>query len=297
MADSIGDMKLRAPHIIGIVLLFLGMAIYIGEHGGKDIHESSQQTPPAKPAIADENPRPQRPTYLTVVDASVVLAAYESNEIGADQTYKNRIIAVQGVVAGVGRDDTGEAYVGLGWTGHPNAAIKGYFGKDDEGLIANLHPGSVVTVAGICESGGFASFTEGEKLNMVFLHKCWVYGGQTSPPQNDSALEASTFARDYKRFSGQRVKVKGYIASFMDGPGMAVILGDKENSNHWARQEFSQVDNSRCVLCLFNGKDGAGDFHPVAGQAVTISGTCMGGYEDGHARLQECTVEKDTTTR
>jgi len=123
-------------------LIFIGIAM-IGfcsndksSTNGHSSQASSVQAKAVEPALT--------------VTASELLAAFEQNELKANQTYKNKYIAVQGAVDNIGEDIVGSPYVTLK-TGNIILSVQCMLNKSEAAKAANLDKGQQITIQGNCD--------------------------------------------------------------------------------------------------------------------------------------------------
>jgi hypothetical protein len=114
-------------------------------------------------ALNRKTPQP-RPTDLEVVSASGLWAIYEHNEIKADSLFRDKFFAVAGPIIKIGKGIEGSPYVAIE-TGDPIFVVQCLFSEKAEKMLAKLHPGMSVTVAG----------TGSGKFGNVLLRDCWFY--------------------------------------------------------------------------------------------------------------------------
>lgn len=89
---------------------------------------------------------------VAVVEADVLLADYQKNELAADNKYKGQLIEVKGKYARVGRGLMGDPYVQIGGSAVDDAfGVACYLTKSAESDAANLKEGAVITVRGVCQ--------------------------------------------------------------------------------------------------------------------------------------------------
>jgi hypothetical protein len=86
---------------------------------------------------------------VIAIAAGELYAAYEKNEVSADQMYKGKILAVEGTIENIGKDIIDSIYITLE-TGDFLSNVQCYFKKEDADIVANLSKGQNVTVVGKC---------------------------------------------------------------------------------------------------------------------------------------------------
>ena len=118
---------------------------------------STQQDNPVDSGTQDEvqsqQPEPQ-PEYIEVT-ATELIAAYDENEVAADNKYKGQILTVTGVVGSIGKDIVDDAYVTLKdeSSDYSFTSVQCYFADDNLDDIAGLKEGDRVVIVGECSGG------------------------------------------------------------------------------------------------------------------------------------------------
>jgi hypothetical protein len=96
------------------------------------------------------------------ITAKDLFAAYNENEVAADNQYKRKTLKITGTVANIGTDILDKAYITLE-TGELLYSVQCYFANsEEEAKVANLSKGDTVTLIGTCD---------GKSLN-VTMKKC-----------------------------------------------------------------------------------------------------------------------------
>jgi hypothetical protein len=85
--------------------------------------------------------------FLKAADLS---AAYQANEVAADQRFKSRPLRIEGKVEKIGKDITDEAYVVLEGSGRILGQVQVYFRPESMQYLAGLERGDEVVVQGEC---------------------------------------------------------------------------------------------------------------------------------------------------
>lgn len=133
--------KKKKGCLIGCII-FLGLIIIGFCSNDKSSNEASTQQPTSKQATVVE-------PALTVT-AIELLKAFQENELKANQTYKNKYIAVQGAVDAIGEDIVGSPYVTLK-TSNVILSVQCMLNKSETGKAANLQKGQQIIVQGNCD--------------------------------------------------------------------------------------------------------------------------------------------------
>ncbi len=106
--------------------------------------------------------------YLVDADFEItpeeLYASYNSNEVAADEKYKNKKLAITGVISDIGKDILNDPYISFKIDYLQSVTC--YFSKDEIKKIAKLNKGETITVIGKC--GGLI-------LTNVIIKDCVIY--------------------------------------------------------------------------------------------------------------------------
>jgi hypothetical protein len=98
------------------------------------------------------------------ITAKDLFAAYNENEIAADNQYKKKTLKVTGTISNIGTDILDNIYITLE-TGELLYSVQCYFANsEEEAKVANLSKGDTITLIGTCD---------GMSLNVV-MKKCII---------------------------------------------------------------------------------------------------------------------------
>lgn len=110
-------------------------------------------------SLATDRPAPQQTqsasghdrAAFAPVEADRLAAAYDTNEIAADQRFKGKHLAISGTVENIGKDVLNTMFVTL--AGPPNSFrnVQCFFGDEQGSQLARLSPGQSITVSGRCD--------------------------------------------------------------------------------------------------------------------------------------------------
>lgn len=103
-----------------------------------------------------------QPETIYEISARSLHAEYETNEIAADQLYKDKTLRVKGILVDIGKDILDSPYVTLKTDGFWN--IQCMLSRTEINKAANLRPGQQITVQGRNEG----------KLLSIILRKCII---------------------------------------------------------------------------------------------------------------------------
>ena len=147
-----GLIPLLASIIVSPIVYFVGLAVLGAAVGGDAYQDYKERAEAANTQLeaplnesaagADLKPLPLE------VSAADLFAAYEANEVAADNQYKGKQLAVTGTVAGINKDFTDEVYVEIAGNEFLNIHARGI----DPTVAAGLAKGTKITV--VCEGGG-----------------------------------------------------------------------------------------------------------------------------------------------
>ncbi|WP_454261495.1 OB-fold protein [Pseudoxanthomonas mexicana] len=147
-----GLIPLLASIIVSPIVYFVGLAVLGAAVGGdayQDYKERAEAANTQLEAPLNESAAgvDLKPLPLEV-SAADLFAAYEANEVAADNQYKGKQLAVTGTVAGINKDFTDEVYVEIAGNEFMNIHARGI----DPTVAAGLAKGTKITV--VCEGGG-----------------------------------------------------------------------------------------------------------------------------------------------
>jgi len=105
------------------------------------------------------------PKWEIEISARALYAAYNANEVAADNQYKSKLIAVTGTIDNIGKDILGDPYISL-IAGEYLQRVNCYFSEKDNNVIAQLKKNQKITIVGKC--GGFS-------LMSVVIKNCEIW--------------------------------------------------------------------------------------------------------------------------
>lgn len=135
--------------------LLLSVALACAESPRPTPSSQSSSVPGASPV----------PVNTIAITASNLFAAYEANEVAADEAYKNKILKITGKVDTVGKDILDTMYVTLGsGVQYSFGNVQCMFADEHKSELMQLHKGQTVTVVGTCNG----------KLGNVLVKNCYL---------------------------------------------------------------------------------------------------------------------------
>jgi formylglycine-generating enzyme required for sulfatase activity len=107
--------------------------------------------PKPEPTPQPVKPEPPKPEPSLLVSVAELVDGYSKNEIAADEKYKGKVIEVSGVIGSIGKDITNSMFVILGTGGNFSFRyVQCFFADSEEGKLARLSKGQLVTIKGEC---------------------------------------------------------------------------------------------------------------------------------------------------
>lgn len=127
----------KTNHFLSAFLVIVFFVAAIASSDEKDTEKKVAKTEAEKPSIA--------------ITATALSKAYQDNEVGADQQYKNVVLIVTGTVESISKDFTDKIYVTLKGDGgdYSLVDIQCYFSDDHVNAASSLKKGQRVTVKGM----------------------------------------------------------------------------------------------------------------------------------------------------
>lgn len=135
--------------IVVVILAIIGAAA-----GGNKKSEGSGSIT-SSTASTQSTPQEESTPEETAIEVTAVdlIAAYDENEVSADNEYKDKTLKITGTVSDIGVDVANRSYIMLKDENDPYAilGVQCYFEDDQKDAIAQLKKGDAVTVTGTCE--------------------------------------------------------------------------------------------------------------------------------------------------
>lgn len=104
--------------------------------------------PPPDPVVEPEKPKTRKGFKIS---AATLLAAYEANEVAADEKFMGKFIEVTGVIDSISKDIMGDPYVTLGsGKDFEVSHVQAMFPTSATKQLAGLRKGQTITVQCIC---------------------------------------------------------------------------------------------------------------------------------------------------
>ncbi len=147
-----GLIPLISSLIVSPIVYFIGLAIFGAAIGGGDAYKDYTERAAAAAATTGAQAQTEEVAApeLIAVSSQQLLAAYEANEVAADNLYKGKGLAVTGRVDGINKDFMDQVYVLLD-TGNEFQTIQAHGLSAD--VAAGLQKGQSVTLE--CVGDGF----------------------------------------------------------------------------------------------------------------------------------------------
>jgi hypothetical protein len=139
-----------------IIVVLIGIIGASAGLNGKEDEGSNNSNPSASDITQQENDSeeesaPEEP--IIEVNATDLIAAYNENEVSADNEYKDKTLKITGIVSNIGVDVADRAYVMLKDENNEFSVlgVQCYFETEQQDSIASLKEGDTITVTGTCE--------------------------------------------------------------------------------------------------------------------------------------------------
>ncbi len=133
--------------IVFIVLMVIG--VMVGNKGSGSGAGSSTSSSSGDSSSSSAPDNPPAPAAISV-SANQLSAAYNANEVSADDKYKDKLIAVTGTVDSIGKDITDTPYVTLQASGDL-LGVQCMFDDQYKGQLGQFQKGQHVTFHGTCK--------------------------------------------------------------------------------------------------------------------------------------------------
>lgn len=139
---------------------FIALCVVIAMFGSKDKPTSNYVNPsPSGGAASAALPAASPPE---LIHSNKLIAAYDKNEVAADNTYKGRRLRVVGKIRSIGKDITDDPFVTIG---EAFSGVNCYFDSEHAGVIAMLSKGQSIVFEGDCS---------GLTIGSVILRHCSI---------------------------------------------------------------------------------------------------------------------------
>jgi hypothetical protein len=83
--------------------------------------------------------------YPITVESAVIAEAYEANELGGDERFKDKTVRIKGIVREVSKDILGNPYVILEGTPKRHMGVQCSFAPSTAPLLSKLHKGELAS--------------------------------------------------------------------------------------------------------------------------------------------------------
>jgi len=155
------------------------------------------------------------------IAADKLMAEYQNNQIAANARYKDKSLAVTGIVANVGKDSGDAVYVTLE-TGVMVFKIQCFFTKGDDTALAQIVSGIQVTVIGRCEG----KVEEGN----ILLKECALKG--QSKKIHEAAVGYFKLGNTYHGLGDYQQAIKDFNRAIELDPKLAEAYWGRGNTYH-----------------------------------------------------------------
>jgi hypothetical protein len=140
--------------ILIIIVLVVGYSVYTCTAVTKAVVDVAADSQLVKDAVRDATGGQdvaKMSTEAITVSPKDLYAAYENNEVKADNTYKGRVVRLVGEVDDIGKDILDKPYIKFNADQYGMTGIQIYFKTSEQNKLGNLDKGQTVTVVGLCD--------------------------------------------------------------------------------------------------------------------------------------------------
>ena len=132
--------------ILGVIVLLAVISSLGGDNQPNTATETTRAGTTTTPAAVTTSIAQTTTAPAQTVTAIDLYAAYETNEVAADQTWGGQTVELSGTVKDIGFDIVDTPYVSLATDGL--WSVQCFFSKDDAGTLTELTAGQEVTLTG-----------------------------------------------------------------------------------------------------------------------------------------------------
>ncbi|KVZ38636.1 OB-fold protein [Burkholderia ubonensis] len=143
-------MKKLLKIVLGGVLALIIIGVIFGKKPAPGTSSTSNLVSETSTTSSSET-ESKKPVEKVSVTASALFAAYEKNEVAADQKYKGKALSVSGTIQSIDKDAFDNIVVKLR-SSNEFMPVNAYLSKEHEALAASLEKGKKVTWT--CEGDG-----------------------------------------------------------------------------------------------------------------------------------------------
>lgn len=161
-----------AKIIVTVIIAIIAVVALAG--GGEETPQGGSNNPPSSQSQNTTNGSQQDTTAGTttpvdpyanavVITAEDLFAAYDTNEVAADNKYKGKELKITGTIKDIGKDILDDTYITLD-TGNLIYSVQCYFKNSQLDAVAELAKNQTVTLVGKCD---------GQSMNVI-LKNCVI---------------------------------------------------------------------------------------------------------------------------
>lgn len=122
----------------------------IGSAGGSETPNPTDPGATISSSSAETTKQTEAPEEIIEISAAELFAAYDENEVAADNKYKGKKLKITGTVEDIGKDILDDTYITLD-CGELIFSIQCYFANDQLSAVAELKKGDTITLIGVCK--------------------------------------------------------------------------------------------------------------------------------------------------
>jgi hypothetical protein len=140
--------------ILIIIVISIGYSVYTCTAVTKAVVDVAADSKLVKDAIRDATggaDAAQMVSEAITVDPKELYSAYDSNEIKADSTYRDKTLRLTGTVGDIGKDILDKPYIKFNADNYGMTGVQVFFKTVELDKIGELNKGQTVTIVGICK--------------------------------------------------------------------------------------------------------------------------------------------------
>jgi hypothetical protein len=140
--------------ILVITVFIIGYSVYTCTAVAKTVVDVAADSKLVKDAVRDATGGAdvaQMSSEAITVDPKELYSDYDSNEIKADNTYKDKTLRLTGEVGDIGKDLFDKPYIKFNADDYGLTGVQIFFKTVEQDKIGELNKGQAVTIVGVCK--------------------------------------------------------------------------------------------------------------------------------------------------
>jgi RNA polymerase subunit RPABC4/transcription elongation factor Spt4 len=133
-----------------VLLIIIGVIVFISVVANMN-NNSTDNTSTTGSAQNEKTAESQKPIEAITIAPDDLFAAYDGNEVKADNTYKGKMVRISGKVGDIGKDILDQPYITFARGEWDMVHVQVYFKKNEQAKMAELDKGQQITIVGRCD--------------------------------------------------------------------------------------------------------------------------------------------------